>query len=424
MDEDFWNKSCVIYLITNLLNGKKYVGQTRRELRQRISQHKNDSEAYIDRAIKKHGWENFSVSILEECASPDELNDREIYWIGALNTRKPNGYNLTDGGNKCGTRRRAVRCLNTGEIFESIAAAARKYNIATSNIIYTCQNKQTTAKGMRFEYVDAPLSEQEKPRKKRKVRTKKVTCLEYPDMIFESVKAAGEHFGMSSKHIASNCRGELRSARGLHFSFVDEKEREVAKIKLEGKSYRNKPVRCLETNVIYPSIIAAFEETKINRYFISRACRGLRELAGGYHWQFVDKKEFAAVEIKYGKIISNNEKPVCCIETNVVYRSIQAASKETGISKIRIGLVCRNLAKSAGGYHWRFANEKECAAIATNRERKSNGNKPVRCLETDVVYPSVNAAAEETGIKNYCISKSCHLKRPAGGFHWQFVDAD
>ena len=87
----------VIYCITCLLNGMKYVGQTTQPLERRINHHKHGDQ-YIDHAIQKYGWENFKVEVLEECTSREQLNEREIFWIAKLNTTKPNGYNQTDGG--------------------------------------------------------------------------------------------------------------------------------------------------------------------------------------------------------------------------------------------------------------------------------------------------------------------------------------
>lgn len=90
----------IIYLIINLINGKMYVGQTRQKLELRIGEHKrkgNKNSLGIDGAIKKYGWENFKVEILEECPI-EMLNEREIFWIAELKTKVPNGYNLTDGG--------------------------------------------------------------------------------------------------------------------------------------------------------------------------------------------------------------------------------------------------------------------------------------------------------------------------------------
>ena len=88
----------VIYLITNLLNGKKYVGQTAQPLKELIAQHRYHDELYVDHEIRKYSWENFKVEILEECSSREQLNEREIFWIAKLKTKYPNGYNMTDGG--------------------------------------------------------------------------------------------------------------------------------------------------------------------------------------------------------------------------------------------------------------------------------------------------------------------------------------
>lgn len=93
----------IIYKITCLVNGKIYVGQTRQKLSKRISKHKYFSKRGrpgVDAAIAKYGWENFTVEVLEVCPVK-MLNEREIFWIRELNSKAPNGYNLTDGGDGC-----------------------------------------------------------------------------------------------------------------------------------------------------------------------------------------------------------------------------------------------------------------------------------------------------------------------------------
>lgn len=93
----------VIYKITSPSN-KSYIGQTVR-LKQRLScyEHlrcKNQSAIY--NAILKYGWENMKVEILWEKESKErlveELNELEIKYIAEFNTKVPNGYNLTAGG--------------------------------------------------------------------------------------------------------------------------------------------------------------------------------------------------------------------------------------------------------------------------------------------------------------------------------------
>jgi len=95
----------IIYLITNTVSNKKYVGQTIGTLEKRKKQHINKSKRSkigIDRAIKKYGIKNFKWQIIEEC-SRDILNKKEIYYIKKFKTFANNknslGYNLTKGGN-------------------------------------------------------------------------------------------------------------------------------------------------------------------------------------------------------------------------------------------------------------------------------------------------------------------------------------
>jgi group I intron endonuclease len=95
----------VIYKITNKINGKIYIGQTRVTEPQRWQQHiwhayndpSNDS-LLLCRAIKKYGKENFTRTIVEECDNWF-LNEREKYWIKYFDSTNHNiGYNITEGG--------------------------------------------------------------------------------------------------------------------------------------------------------------------------------------------------------------------------------------------------------------------------------------------------------------------------------------
>ena len=91
-----------IYVITNQLNGKQYVGKTLKNPTQRFKEHCRDSKKErcnkrpLYDAMNKYGIDNFSISIIEEC-SDIEINEKEIYWINKLNTYS-NGYNATKGG--------------------------------------------------------------------------------------------------------------------------------------------------------------------------------------------------------------------------------------------------------------------------------------------------------------------------------------
>ena len=94
-------RTFIIYKITNLINGKIYIWQTTRALKERIKEHRSSKDTCIGQAIHKYGWENFQARIIDECKTIDELNEREIFWIAKYNTIAPKGYNLTEGGKNC-----------------------------------------------------------------------------------------------------------------------------------------------------------------------------------------------------------------------------------------------------------------------------------------------------------------------------------
>lgn len=68
----------------------------------------------------------------------------------------------------------------------------------------------------------------------------------------------------------------------------------------------------------------------------------------------------------YGKTGANNPnaRAVICIETNTVYGSTIEASKEFGIVRSGITRCCSGKSKTAGGYHWKYADDINTKDIA------------------------------------------------------------
>ena len=89
----------IVYLLIDGTNDKEYVGQTTRTVVERFNEHKK-SDFLIGRAIRAHDEENFVIAILKECETSEELGYWEKHFIKSRNTMSPNGYNLTDGGER------------------------------------------------------------------------------------------------------------------------------------------------------------------------------------------------------------------------------------------------------------------------------------------------------------------------------------
>ena len=87
----------VVYLTTNLINGKKYVGQDSYNRDWYLG-----SGKLLKKAIEKYGIQNFKKEILCKCSTKEELDSMEKFWIKKLDTINE-GYNITSGGsaNSC-----------------------------------------------------------------------------------------------------------------------------------------------------------------------------------------------------------------------------------------------------------------------------------------------------------------------------------
>ena len=125
--------SCGIYKMTNKVNGKIYIGlsvniETRMYNHYRNAFYEKDVEynSYLSRAIRKHGQENFSYEIIEEC-SISELTIRERYCISHYNSTDRNiGYNISSGGDGHSTwteeeTNTAIEYYKQGKTAEEIA---------------------------------------------------------------------------------------------------------------------------------------------------------------------------------------------------------------------------------------------------------------------------------------------------------------
>lgn len=92
----------VIYIITCAVNGKKYVGYSRKTAEQRFQAHLNSARwkkpGAIYDAIRCYGSAAFSVEKHCDCADHKEACKRERELISAMGTMLPNGYNMTAGG--------------------------------------------------------------------------------------------------------------------------------------------------------------------------------------------------------------------------------------------------------------------------------------------------------------------------------------
>lgn len=136
-----------IYKITNQVNGKVYIGQSK-DIKARWRRHRtaafaewsNQYDSHLYRSIRKYGLDNFRFEVIEECLIAD-LNDRESYWIKYYNsTDINNGYNMTIEASASGTYQKlnpqAVKDIREALLNSEILLKdlAKKYNVTAEAI--------------------------------------------------------------------------------------------------------------------------------------------------------------------------------------------------------------------------------------------------------------------------------------------------
>ena len=161
-----------VYTITNLVNGKIYVGSSTTTCKARMLDHYGSlrrgkhNNVYLQRAFDKYGEENLVFEVLEEC-SPDIAGNMEDYWINLLESyRRELGYNLQRmSGTLKGTRKSPEACKkqtkfvlqydlegNFIQEWETIKSACEKYNIPSSNISMCVKGVKPSCKGYMWRY--------------------------------------------------------------------------------------------------------------------------------------------------------------------------------------------------------------------------------------------------------------------------------
>lgn len=113
-----------IYVTTNILNGKKYIGKE-----------KNNNYRYLGsgkllrRAFKKYGKHNFKKEIIEYCVNEEQLNVREKYWIDYYNAANSKEfYNIAYGGEGGNTVNRPYKGMKKKDIYGESWVSPNKGN--------------------------------------------------------------------------------------------------------------------------------------------------------------------------------------------------------------------------------------------------------------------------------------------------------
>lgn len=105
-------------------------------------------------------------------------------------------------------------------------------------------------------------------------------------------------------------------------------------------------------------------EKQLGRTVSKETRKKISEAQKGKHKNFTEDGLRRLSNLKKGKPCSSKSlektrRPVICVETGIIYDSLQDAEIKTGISRKNIGKVCNGgkYRKTAGGYRWMFYSD-------------------------------------------------------------------
>lgn len=262
----------LVYKHTNKINNKVYIGITK-NINNPNKRWKNgmgysyNEKFFSD--IVKYGWDNFEHDILETDLSAPEAVSRESYYIKYFNS-VVEGYNNSYGGNipseegietirqsligitrsketiekqmktkeeRYGNGKgknfngftRKVKCNETGDVFLSIKEAERW--CGSSKVQLCCKGERLhagvhpiTKEKLSWSYADENSNVTiycDEIIKETKKIIKKIQCIE-TEKVYINASEAFRDTGIATCNILRACKGERKSAGGLHWRYYEE----------------------------------------------------------------------------------------------------------------------------------------------------------------------------------------------------------
>ena len=236
---------------------------------------------------------------------------------------------------------RPIVCLETGQVFPSVKAAA-----LAMGVTYGGGNLSQAAhhgglfKGYHWYFEGDP-----KPKPGDLKGNKAVTCLETGDT-FESAAAAAEWANTTVDAVYASVRLH-HLAGGYQFRLKGSEDKGASK-------KQARAVVCWETGEVFANTRAAAAAVgHMSAAAINSAIRR-GGLSGGFHWYWEgDPKPDA------GKLKPRKNRPIECVESGVVYKSVAEAARAAGTQHNSSISRAARKGYAAAGCHWRYVDDED-----------------------------------------------------------------
>ena len=217
-------KKSGIYCIENLINYKKYIGQSV-DIQRRWSQHKNELNGnvhfndYLQKSWNKYGEDNFRFYVLEYC-EVDKLDELEVYYINMYETlSRDSGYNLTSGGSDNKTYSNETRIKISNSLKGHEVSAESRIKISENHADFNGDKN-----GMYGKHHSEESKQKMSQAKKGKISFRRnltnVYCVDL-DVMFDDATTAGNILNLDSSGILKCCKGERKTCGGYRWKFIN-----------------------------------------------------------------------------------------------------------------------------------------------------------------------------------------------------------
>jgi len=266
------SKNYCVYIHTNLINNKKYIGITCQKPIYRWGNNGNNykHQPKFYHAIEKYGWNNFSHGVLFENLTESEAREKEASLIDKFNSVK-DGYNCSIFSEEVYTKK--VKCIETEEIFISVSAAAKSYNKDASTLSHHLNGDFDNAWGLHWIFIN---DEKTNLKAKKKLEEKKNKNLNR-DLNFIKLYQEGKTIREIS-NLTGSARETISSALKKNGISFRSNKKEVLMLHPETKEELKK----------FNTLTEACNWLKISENNMGRLSSACKEekLFKGYYWKF------------------------------------------------------------------------------------------------------------------------------------------
>lgn len=327
-------RAYVIYVATNLINGKQYIGLSN-SFEARRRSHMYSSLAgevgcrLFNRALRKYGFDMFRWSIVFQTDDEQEMLDMEVRLIALWRPE----YNLARGG-------RGVIMPRSKEWKENISRGKRGHKVT--------EDTRAKLSAWGKAYASTPEGIERLARLKEAslpLLMRKVICVD-DNTVFSSIKAASEASGIGYGTIVGALLGKGQVyAGGKLFVYgeipLPEPERQeilrAAKERLLGRWHgrgNRRAVVCIETGSEFVSCKAAEKELGLPAGRVYQSCADGSLVAGKYHFRHAGSaaptpKEWTPE--KRARWMAARSRPVMRLSDGMTYGSVREAAAVNGI---------------------------------------------------------------------------------------------